>query len=82
MVNNYNKIYLNIIKIINPCLFIYDAFILIFNYLFFFKIFFYPKGGCGTNNFIITIFINLVNILFESLVIWKLILSYKNKKGG
>jgi hypothetical protein len=33
--DNYNKKYFNIIKTINPCLFIYDAFILIFNCIFF-----------------------------------------------
>ena len=82
---NYNKKYYNTIKIINPCLFIYDTFILISICIFSLGICYHGRRDYGRRKiikFIITIFINLVNILFESLVIWKLILSYKIKKGG
>ena len=82
---NYNKKYYNTIKIINPCLFIYDTFILISICIFSLGICYHGRRDYGRRKiikFIITIFINLVNILFESLVIWKLILSYKIKRGG
>ena len=83
--DNYNKKYLNTIKIINRCLFIYDGFILIFGCIFSYGILVHRKHDYGIGkiiSFLITIIINLVHILFESLVIWKLILSYKIKKGG
>ena len=83
--DNYNKKYLNIIKIINPCIFIYDILVVIFAYLFIGVIFIFCESVYGKRkiiNFILTIIMNLVNFLFESLVIWKLILSYKIKKGG
>ena len=82
---NYNKKYLDIIKTINPCLFIYDILTLFFAYILSYRIYFKHKNDYVkkiTIKIIIMIFISLVNILFESLVIWKLVLSYKIKKGG
>ena len=82
---NYNKKSYNIINIINPCLFIYDAFFIIDSILFICYIYNDSRHDFGKKKvikFIIQIFMSLINILFESLVIWKLILSYQIKKGG
>lgn len=82
---NYNKKSYNTIKIINPCLFIYDAFIIGNSLLCIFYIyddFRHDFGKKKVFKIIFQILINLVNILFECLVIWKLALSYQIKKGG
>ena len=83
--DNYNKKYYNIIKAINPCLFIYDAFILGCCFLKVYYIYHDISHDYGKRKiikFILMIFINVVYLLFEFLVILKLILSYKIKKGG
>ena len=82
---HYNKKSYNIINIINPCLFIYDAFFVIDTILLVFYIYNDIRHDFGKKKvikLIIQIFMSLINILFESLVIWKLILSYQIKKGG
>ena len=81
----YNNNYYNIIKTINPCLFIYDGLILGFCFLrtcYIYYNYAHDYGKRKIIKFIIMIFINLVHFLFEFLVIFKLILSYKIKKGG
>ena len=78
------KKYLKNIKIINPCLFIYD-FLTLISICIITDIMIngnYAYGITKTFHFISLIIINLINILFESLVVWKLVLSYKIKKGG
>jgi len=79
---NYDKSILETIKIINPCLFIFDALVLGSYFLFIFylidcKIFY---GVQVKIKKAIIILIILAFIVFEGLVIWKLVLSYKIKK--
>lgn len=83
--DNYNKKIYNIIKIINRYLFIYDAFIIGSCLLCVFYIcddYRHDYGKKKIFKIILQILINLVNISFECLVIWKLILSYQIKKSG
>ena len=82
---NCNQKSYNIVNIINPCLFIYDAFFIIDSILFICYIYNDSRHDFGKKKvikLIVQIFMSLINILFEFLVIWKLILSYQIKKGG
>ena len=83
--DNYNIKSFDTIKIINPCLFIYDIFIIGFAFILIYYIyqeFSYDFGTTKIIKFILMILRNCVNFLFEGLVIWKLILSYEIKKNG
>ena len=83
--DNYNKKYLNIIKTINPCLFIYYVLILLFILIFrccLIDNFEHDYGKKRKIRCMTMIIFSLLPLLSESLVIWKLVLSYKIKKGG
>ena len=73
---NYEKKF-KIIKIINLSLFAYITTIILTIYIFIFR---FDWKSLIKN--ILLILIYLLNILFEILIIWKLILSYKIKKNG
>ena len=82
---NYNKSYAEIINIINTSLFIFDA----FNIGICFLLIFFMYDRCNKDygikkiiKLILMIIIDLVYILYEGLVIWKLVLSYKIKADG
>ena len=85
VIDNYNEKSFNTINIINKCLFIYVVCIIIFafvKYNYIFNKFSYDYGLTKKFKSGLIIFMNLVNFLFEGLVIWKLILSYQIKKDG
>ena len=73
---NYEKKF-KIIKIINLSIFAYITIIILTVYIFIFQF-----EWISLIKIILLILINLINILFEILIIWKLILSYKIKKNG
>lgn len=82
---NYNKSSFNIIKIINKYSFILDAVIISTPFLLGFyimKYFPYEKGINLNIKFIVVGIIDLIHIIVEGLIIWKLVLSYTIKKKG
>ena len=79
-----NQSELKIIKIFNYCLFILDSSILGFVFLCYFYIIPFDRdyGTKKVVKSILMLFFNLINLLSEGCIIWKLVLSYKIKKGG
>ena len=82
--DDYNQSELKIIKIINYCMFILDSSIIGFTFLCIFYIIPLDEdyGLKKLFKFILMVFFNLINLLSEGCAIWKLVLSYKIKKGG
>lgn len=82
-IQNYNKSSFNFIKNINACLFVYDALnlgsIFILNKKFLIN--FYDYGKLKIIKSLTMIVIIISYILFEGLVVGKLVLSYKIKKN-
>ena len=82
---NYNKSSLNIIKKINGFIFLFDGIVIATPFIFIFYLFKEFESDYGIKKFIksfIVIIINIAHFLFEGLVIWKLVLSYRIKKSG
>ena len=82
---NYNKSSANIIKKINALTFILDGVAIATPFLFNIYIFKEIEMDYGLKRFFksfILIIINLAHFSFEGFIIWKLVLSYRIKKGG
>ena len=82
---NSNKSYKKIILIINPCLFIYIASKVGYYIFSYFLMEANNKLDHGIKKVFkwgLVILFNLINLIFEALVIYKLVLSYKIKKKG
>ena len=82
---NSNKSSVDKIKIINNCTFILDAIIISSPFLFIFYIFKNYEKDYGIKKVIkivLIVFIDFIHIIFEGLIIWKLVISYKIKKNG
>ena len=82
---NSNKSYKKIILIINPCLFIYAASKVGYYIFSYFLMEANNKLDHGIKKVFkwgLVILFNLINLIFEALVIYKLVLSYKIKKKG
>ena len=82
---NYDENAYDTIKIINGFLFLYI--IIFIGTLFLLNCYIYRNMSKDTNmkiyfKFGLLILIEIINIIYECLVIWKLALSYKIKKGG
>ena len=82
---NYNKSLANIIKKINALTFILDGVAIATPFLFNIYIFIEIETDYCIDRFIkssILIIIDLTHFSFEGFIIWKLVLSYRIKKGG
>lgn len=82
---NYDKSYMNTIKRINYSLFLLDGTMLFtgfFSCFYLFRNEIYDFGIRKYIKLVLLYIINFVHLLFEALVIYKLALSYKIKKGG
>ena len=82
---NSNKSYKKIILIINPCLFIFIASKVGYYIFSYFLVKANNKLDQGIKKSFkwgLVILFNLINLIFEALVIYKLVLSYKIKKKG
>ena len=83
--DNYDKSIKKTIKIINICLFIFVIFVVVSWSLLIFYIYQNCIGDYGCKKvlkYLLIIIINMIHILFECLVIWKLYLSYKILDGS